>query len=112
MQPQKPLQWHIQQNNESLVVQLSGDLTRNTLLPLWEQRASFLSPRGNQQIYWDLKALSGLDSAGFTLLAELLNHYQQQTNNNLINPPAILFTLADLYALQHWFEPFLISTKS
>lgn len=39
--PQKILQWDIQQNNESLFVKLSGELTRDTLLPLWKQRALF-----------------------------------------------------------------------
>lgn len=32
------------QNNESQVVQLKGELTRATLRPLWEQRASFYKP--------------------------------------------------------------------
>lgn len=45
--PQKTLQWDIQQNNESLFVKLSGELTRNTLLPLWKQRASYLQ-QGNK----------------------------------------------------------------
>lgn len=39
--PQKILQWDIQQNNESLFVKLSGELTRDTLLPLWKQRVLF-----------------------------------------------------------------------
>lgn len=78
MQKPTPLQWHVQQNGESVIIQLSGDLTRNTLLPLWKQRAFLLSPKPNQQIYWDLQALDQIDSAGFTLFADLLNHYKNR----------------------------------
>lgn len=111
MKPQKTLQWDIQQNNESLFVKLSGELTKDTLLPLWKQRASFLSPKGNQHIYWDLKQLEQVDSAGFTLLAELLHFYQQQTENCLINTPEMVKTLADLYDLDEWLSQFLVCEK-
>lgn len=107
MQTLTPLQWNIQQNDESLIVQLSGDLTRNTLLPLWKQRASFLSPKAQQQIYWDLQSLSHIDSAGFTLLTELLNHYQKQNLNCIINAPNSIRNLAELFDLKEWFSPFL-----
>ncbi|HGO5823817.1 TPA: lipid asymmetry maintenance protein MlaB [Mannheimia haemolytica] len=106
--PQKTLQWDIQQNNESLFVKLSGELTRDTLLPLWKQRASFLSPKGKQGLYWDLKEVTRVDSAGFTLLAELLNHYHKIIPNSLINTPESVKTLADLYDLDGWFKQFII----
>ncbi|EFN00394.1 STAS domain-containing protein [Actinobacillus pleuropneumoniae] len=108
MKPQKILQWGVQQNNESLFVKLSGELTRDMLLPLWKQRASFLSPKGNQHIYWDLKDLERVDSAGFTLLAELLNYYQKQTPNCLIHVPEVVKTLADLFDLTDWLNTFLV----
>lgn len=111
MQSQKSLQWGIQQNNESLFVRLSGELTRNTLLPLWKQRAAFLSPKGNQHIYWDLKDLARIDSAGFALLVELLNFYQKITPNCLINTPDVVKTLAELYDLDKWLSTFLICEK-
>ncbi|MBF0784091.1 STAS domain-containing protein [Muribacter muris] len=107
MNAKSPLKWDIQQNNESLMVQLSGELTRDTLLPLWKQRASFLSPKANQHIYWDLKSLTQIDSSGFTLLAELLNHYQKQNCNSVINPPDTVKKLAALFGLSAWFSPFL-----
>ncbi|MCK3654723.1 NTP binding protein (Contains STAS domain) [Pasteurellaceae bacterium Macca] len=107
MTVKNPLQWHIQQNNETLFVQLSGELTRNTLLPLWKQRASFLSPKMNQNIYWDLKSLTQIDSAGFTLLAEILHHYQKKNANYLINTPQFVKGLADLFDLSNWFSSFL-----
>lgn len=106
--PQKILQWDIQQNNESLFVKLSGELTRDTLLPLWKQRASFLSPKQNQNLYWDLKGLERVDSAGFTLLAELINHYHKIIPSSLINTPDSVKTLAELYDLDTWFEQFII----
>ncbi|QLB40209.1 MULTISPECIES: lipid asymmetry maintenance protein MlaB [Mannheimia] len=106
--PQKKLQWDVQQNNESLFVKLSGELTRDTLLPLWEQRASFLSPKTTQRLYWDLKEITRVDSAGFTLLAELLNHYHKIIPNSLIHTPDSVRTLAELYDLNDWFEQFII----
>lgn len=107
MQTKNPLQWRIQQNNESVIIQLFGDLTRDTLLPLWQQRASFLSPKANQHLYWDLKNLQRLDSAGFTLLAELLNHYQKHNRSCLINTPDAIKSLVELFDLTEWFSPFL-----
>lgn len=102
-----PLQWHIQQNNESVMIQLSGEFTRNTLRPLWQQRAAFLVPKANQHIYWDLKSLEKMDSAGFTLFAELLNQYQKNNPNCLINVPESVKNLAALYDLSDWFSQFL-----
>lgn len=107
MQNITPLQWHIQQNDESVMVQLSGDLTRDTLLPLWKQRASFLSPKPNQHIYWDLQALNQIDSAGFSLFTELLNHYQKGNPNCIINTPDIIRNLAELFDLDEWLSAFL-----
>lgn len=111
MKPQKTLQWSVLHNNESLVVELSGELTRDTLLPLWKQRASFLSPKSNQYIYWDLKSLTSIDSSGFTLLAELLHHYQQKNPNCLLNTPPTLTSLAELFDLSDWFKTFLPKEK-
>lgn len=106
-QTHSSLHWHIQQNNESVIVELVGDLTRNTLLPLWKQRHLFLSPKANQHIYWDLKYLNQVDSAGFTLLVELLNHYQKQNSNCIINAPLSIYNLAELFDLEEWLSQFL-----
>lgn len=102
-----PLQWAIQQNNESLVVTLSGTFSRNTLQPLWQQRASFLLPKANQTIYWDLKNLDEMDSAGFALFAELLNTYQRNNPICLMNVPEFVKNLAELYDLSDWFTRFI-----
>lgn len=111
MQTKNPLQWSIQQNQESLMVQLFGELTRNTLLPLWKQRAAFFSPQPEQNIYWDLKGLTAIDSAGFTLLAELLNHYQKTNANTVINAPDSVHKLAELFDLAEWLSPFVYCEK-
>ena len=111
MKPEKTLQWSVFQNNESQVVQLKGELTRATLRPLWEQRASFLQTNANQALYWDLAQLARIDSAGFAFLTELLNHYGKQTTNSLIRVPEVIKTLAELYGLNDWIKQY-ISNKN
>lgn len=111
MKPEKTLQWSILQNNESQVVQLKGELTRATLLPLWEQRASFLSVKGNRSIYWDLKELVRIDSAGFALLSELLHYYEKQVENYLIHIHESVETLAALYGLSGWIKQYIPETQ-
>ncbi|MBR0573805.1 MULTISPECIES: STAS domain-containing protein [Pasteurellaceae] len=106
MKSQKILQWNIQVNNDGLVVVLSGNLTRNTLFSLWEQRASFLQPELKQCIYWDLEYLKEIDSAGFTLLMELLHFYAKNNKNYIINVPNSITNLAQLFDLQEWLEQF------
>ena len=107
MKPEKTLQWSVFQNNESQVVQLKGELTRATLCPLWEQRASFLHTNANQTLYWDLAQLARIDSAGFAFLTELLNHYGKQTKNGLIHVPEVIKTLAELYGLSDWIKQYI-----
>ncbi|WP_455483466.1 STAS domain-containing protein [Haemophilus parahaemolyticus] len=107
MKPENTLQWSVSQNNESLVVQLKGELTRTTLRPLWEQRASFLSVKANQVIYWNLEQISRIDSAGFALLTELLNYYEKQTQISLIHVPQVFKTLAELYGLIDWVKQYI-----
>lgn len=111
MNAQKSLQWSVQKNHEHLLVMLSGDLTRDTLLPLWGQRASFLSPNEGQDIYWDLKKLARIDSAGFVLLAEMLCFYQKKNQNCLVNTPDSVVALAELFNLQGWLNPLLLSHR-
>lgn len=93
------------------MVSLFGELNRNTLLPLWKQRATFLSPQKGQQIYWNLQGLTGIDSAGFTLFAELLNQYQKTNASCVVNMPESVKKLAELFDLSHWLSPFLCSEK-
>lgn len=105
------LKWDLIQNNDKIVLQLSGELSRNTLLPLWQQRASFLSEKlANQStIEFDLTNIKRIDSAGFALLCDFLHDSEQLANKKvrLINPPEQLLTLADLVNLSHWIGTFI-----
>ena len=105
------LKWDLIQNNDKIALQLSGELSRNTLLPLWQQRASFLSEQlANQSIIeFDLTNIKRIDSAGFALLCDFLHDSEQIANEEvrLINPPEQLLTLADLVNLSHWIGTFI-----
>ena len=105
------LKWDLIQNNDKIALQLSGELCRNTLLPLWQQRASFLSEKlANQStIEFDLTNIKRIDSAGFALLCDFLHDSEQLPNKKvrLINPPEQLLTLADLVNLSHWIGTFI-----
>ena len=106
------LKWDLIQNNDKIALQLSGELSRNTLLPLWQQRgASFLSEKlANQStIEFDLTNIKRIDSAGFALLCDFLHDSEQLTNKKvrLINPLEQLLTLADLVNLSHWIGTFI-----
>lgn len=105
------LKWDLIQNNDKIAFQLSGELSRNTLLPLWQQRASFLSEKLENQstIEFDLTNIKRIDSAGFALLCDFLHDSEQLPNKKvrLINPPEQLLTLADLVNLSHWIGTFI-----
>ena len=105
------LKWDLIQNNDKIALQLSGELSRNALLPLWQQRASFLSEKlANQStIEFDLTNIKRIDSAGFALLCDFLHDSEQLPNKKvrLINPPEQLLTLADLVNLSHWIGTFI-----
>lgn len=105
------LKWDLIQNNDKIALQLSGELCRNTLLPLWQQRASFLSEKlANQStIEFDLTNIKRIDSASFALLCDFLHDSEQLPNKKvrLINPPEQLLTLADLVNLSHWIGTFI-----
>ena len=107
------LNWDLVQNNDKIALQFSGELSRNTLLPLWQQRASFLSEKQLNQpiIEWDLTGITRIDSAGFALLCDFLHDSQQLPNKivRLINPPQQLLTLADLVNLSDWIAAFIDS---
>lgn len=105
------LKWDLIQNNDKIAHQLSGELSRNTLLPLWQQRASFLSEKlaNRSTIEFDLTNIKRIDSAGFALLCDFLHDSEQLPNKKvrLINPPEQLLTLADLVNLSHWISTFI-----
>lgn len=108
MNSAKTLTWAFKQNNDRMTLHLIGELSRNTLLPLWEQRDYFLSAEQTTKktFYVDLSELIRIDSAGFALLCQLLNHWQTQTIF-VQNAPHQLTTLADLFGLSNWLTPYL-----
>ena len=113
MQQTQSLRWASQVNNDRMTLQLSGELSRNTLLPLWQQRASFLlgKPSAEQDIYWDLSQITRMDSAGFALLCDFLQHNQTRLLKGRVQvlqcPPSELLTLADLFGLSDWLTQFI-----
>ncbi|MGC6405077.1 STAS domain-containing protein [Bisgaard Taxon 45] len=115
MKTDKSLTWASERNNDNITLRLVGELSRDTLLPLWSQRASFLPEEKNAQqtIYWDLTQVTRVDSAGFALLCDFISHCQkvmkQDTRIILHNTPRQLLTLADLFGLSDWIAPFIQS---
>ncbi len=101
----KSFNWQIEQADNKVVVHLSGDLTRNTLSPLWAQRGSLLSNYACDHIHWDLNEVAIIDSAGLALLVELLHLYQNKINY-LINLPKSINDLAILFGLEDWLNTF------
>lgn len=118
MQTGQLLTWSTEQNDDKIVLRLSGELSRDTLLPLWNewkkggQRASFLSEADimHRHIRWDLGAISRIDSAGVALLCNLLAYCRQKQQDKTLlleNVPPQLMTLADLFDLTDWLKPFI-----
>lgn len=111
----KSLNWELLKNDDKITARLGGELSRDTLQPLWSQRDSFLSAAKNSALLiWDLTALTRIDSAGFALLCDLLQAAQTQSTAKvrLENAPKQLETLADLFGLSAWFSPFIQNGKS
>ncbi|WP_061886772.1 lipid asymmetry maintenance protein MlaB [Aggregatibacter actinomycetemcomitans] len=112
MQPVQSLRWESDQNDDKIALRLKGELSRNTLLPLWRQRASFLLAQKTEtlDVHWDLSQVNRIDSAGFALLCDFLRHNQTLLTNErkqiLQNPPSQLLTLADLFGLSDWITQF------
>ena len=119
MQAENDLTWSVEQKNDKIVLQLIGELSRNTLLPLWkawkegEQRDSFLSVANiaDKDIHWNLAQVSRIDSAGFALLCDMLAYCRKaQPSHHILRleqTPSQLLTLADLFGLSDWITSFL-----
>ncbi|PJG82552.1 STAS domain-containing protein [Caviibacterium pharyngocola] len=112
MQNRKSLDWALVQNDDKITLRLSGELSRDTLLPLWRQRSSFLSAEKieNRDVIWDLAEISRIDSAGFALLCDFI-HYCQTLNvrsQRMKDVPVQLETLADLFGLTDWVKSFYL----
>lgn len=109
------LTWSAMQNNDKIALRLAGELSRNTLLPLWnewkrQQRFAVLSTSqmAAHVIEWDLSSLTRMDSAGFALFSELLHDIQKMAiSQKIINVPDELMTLAELFDLDNWLKTFI-----
>lgn len=109
------LTWSAIQNNDKIALRLAGELSRNTLLPLWnewkrQQRFAVLSTSQMTAhvIEWDLSSLIRMDSAGFALFSELLHDIQKMAvSQKIINVPDELMTLAELFDLDNWLKTFI-----
>lgn len=105
----KTLDWVLEQNDDKIALRLIGELSRDTLLPLWLQRASFpfMQKNANKLVIFDLTTITRVDSAGFAILCNLIQQTTAEAKNplKLENPPAQLLTLADLFGLSHWIMP-------
>lgn len=109
------LTWSAMQNNDKIALRLAGELSRNTLLPLWnewkrQQRFAVLSTSqmATHVIEWDLSSLTCMDSAGFALFSELLHDIQKMAiSQKIINVPDELMTLAELFDLDNWLKTFI-----
>ena len=105
------LNWDLAQIDDKLSLRLNGELSRNTLLPLWQQRAAFLSVEKLSQshIEFDLTNLTRIDSAGFALLCDFLNFALRLPHKkvSLKNPPNQLLTLSDLVNLKDYINSFI-----
>lgn len=113
MKTAKSLTWELEQNSDNISLLLIGELSRNTLLPFWEQRASFLSAEkiADKNVYWDLAQVTRIDSAGFALLCDCIGQalkvQKQGYRIVLKNVPKQLLTLADLFGLSNWIATFI-----
>lgn len=87
------LSWQSQQ--DTLVLQ--GELDRETLLPLWQQRAVLLADKA----HIDVSQLQRVDSSGLALLVHFRELQSQRgVVLNIIGASDRLETLIELYNLQ------------
>lgn len=99
------LEWFIEKN--TLVIE--GELTRDNLLPLWNDKVRLLTHNKPLQAI-DLARLSYMDSAGFILLCQFL-HEMSKVNQEvkLFNSPTLFMDFAELYELSEWLESFIVN---
>lgn len=90
-----PLSWQSQHNR----LTLSGDLDRETLLPLWTQYKAMVLEEINEI---DVSQLNRVDSAGLALLVQFIEEATSRKRNLVLTGITDrLNTLITLYNLQH-----------
>lgn len=113
MQNKESLHWELNQNNDNITIRLTGILSRDSLLAVWQEYSSPLSlSRFNEKhLLLDLSAVTRIDSAGFAFICELINKINSNVKSlEIISYPDQLIVLADLFGLSNWIKPFLQSS--
>ncbi|MBE2895010.1 STAS domain-containing protein [Spirabiliibacterium falconis] len=100
------MQWRTAPTAIGAKLTLIGDLTRDSLLPLWQARETLTDTVECLDI--ELAELATLDSAGFALLCDIIHFYAQKSQVRLHHAPAILRDLALLYELNKWLDAFIV----
>ncbi|QLB13339.1 phospholipid transport system transporter-binding protein [Bisgaardia hudsonensis] len=112
MQNKESLHWELSQNNDNITIQLTGILSRDSLLAVWQEYSSPLSLLrfNDKHLLLDLSAVTRIDSAGFAFICELINKINSNVKSlEIISYPDQLMILADLFGLSSWIKPFLQS---
>ncbi|VEJ09825.1 anti-sigma-factor antagonist [Actinobacillus delphinicola] len=112
MQPSHPLCWDVITQDGNTHIYLNGELSRNTLMPLWDiykkVEKEFFPP--NPHIVWHFDKIVQLDSAGFALLCDFLHAGEQRGTQQIATCSPQFLTLADLFGLTSWMKGFLPAT--
>ncbi|TNG94520.1 STAS domain-containing protein [Pasteurellaceae bacterium USgator11] len=98
--------WQISSSENAYCLQLAGDLTRSTLLPLWQQRTSLFQTQ-KSCLEMKLNQLGTVDSAGFVLICEILHRYSELGEVKLVDVPHLVLDFAELYDLDQWLKAFI-----
>lgn len=100
---QASLNWHV----DNGVMILSGDLNRETLMPLWDERQTFI-PSDVHSL--DVSGLEYVDSPGLAMLIYLLDGTSARERPvALVGLTEKLRALMALYNLQQIIQPYLMS---
>lgn len=87
------------------VMALSGDLNRETLMPLWDARQTFIPPEVHTL---DVAGLARVDSPGLAMLVYLLDATSTRKRAIvLVGLTEKLSSLMALYNLQQIIQPYL-----
>lgn len=104
-----PLLWEIASEVNDTHIMIKGELSRFTLLPLWQ--ALVLQEKRHfpydKSLIWHFNEISHLDSAGFALLCDLLRQGENAQGQQIADCSPQFLTLADLFGLSPWVKGFL-----
>lgn len=113
MQNASPLHWDIQSEDCHTHIYIKGELSRFTLLPLWQVYAPKKGQCFSQDlpIIWHFGDIYHLDSAGFALLCDLLHQGENAPSQRIADCSQQFLTLTDLFGLTPWVKGFLTNNN-